>query len=257
MDRAHMASESDCFSKATVRTRSWVPEDDEVGGHQGRRSAHRTGRVHPDHRLAHGPEGGGQVELGHDHALEHVGGLADDHGVDVRPLHLASSRARLAASRTRPAMETSSRLARWWVCPTPMTAVRSAIMPSRQRPVRRQCADQVLLETRARGGVGQGRGRRSVHDPAGRLPDADQAGHHHPVGGQRAARGVDPDPVAEAQGVAQDQLLVGEGGVEFGHVDGRPAPSESPAASPAIRVEGEAVRSRAPREWVSIRWSIP
>ena len=27
MDRAHMASESDCFSKATVRTRSWVPEE--------------------------------------------------------------------------------------------------------------------------------------------------------------------------------------------------------------------------------------
>jgi hypothetical protein len=25
-DRAHMASESDCFSKATVRTRSWRPE---------------------------------------------------------------------------------------------------------------------------------------------------------------------------------------------------------------------------------------
>jgi hypothetical protein len=25
-DRAHMASDSDCFSKATVRTRSWRPE---------------------------------------------------------------------------------------------------------------------------------------------------------------------------------------------------------------------------------------
>ena len=25
-DSAHMASESDCFSKATVRTRSWMPD---------------------------------------------------------------------------------------------------------------------------------------------------------------------------------------------------------------------------------------
>ena len=35
---------------------------------------------------------------------------------------LASSSARSIASRSSPAMETSSRLARWWVWPTPITA---------------------------------------------------------------------------------------------------------------------------------------
>ena len=34
------------------------------------------------------PEGVGQVQLGHHHALEEVGRLADDDGVDVGPGHL-------------------------------------------------------------------------------------------------------------------------------------------------------------------------
>ena len=33
-----------------------------------------------------------------------------------------------------------------------------------------------------------------VHDPAGRLPDADEAGHHDAVGGQRTARRVHRSP---------------------------------------------------------------
>ena len=58
---------------------------DQVGGHQGGRPPHRAGGVHPEHGLAHRAEGRGQVQLGHHVALEHVRGLADDHGVDVRP----------------------------------------------------------------------------------------------------------------------------------------------------------------------------
>ena len=85
-DRAHMASESDCFSKATVEHPLVDARGDQVGGHQGRRPAHRPGGVHPEHGLAHRAQRRGQVELGHHDALEHVGGLADDHGVDVGPV---------------------------------------------------------------------------------------------------------------------------------------------------------------------------
>ena len=53
----------------------------------------------------------------------------------------------------------------------------------------------------------------------GRLADADQAGGHHRVAGQRAARRVDVDVVAEAERLAQDQLLVAERRVQLGHVD--------------------------------------
>ena len=101
----------------------------QVGGHDGRRPPHPARRVHPQHGLAHRPQGGGQVQLGHHDALEHVGGLADDHGVDVTPVHAGVLEGPPAASRTSPAIETSSRLAACLVWPTPITAQRSAITP--------------------------------------------------------------------------------------------------------------------------------
>ena len=58
---------------------------DQVGGDQGGGAADRAGGVHPQHRFADGAERVGEVQLGHHHALEEVGRLADDHGVDVRP----------------------------------------------------------------------------------------------------------------------------------------------------------------------------
>ena len=56
-------------------------------------------------------------------------------------------------------------------------------------------------------------------DGPGRLADADEAGRHHRVGRQRAARGVHGDAVAQTQGLGEDQLLVRVGGVQLGHVD--------------------------------------
>src|ERR1019366_5318427 len=58
----------------------------EMGGHDGRGPAHGPRRVDAQHGFAHGAEGRGEVELGHHDALEHVRGLADDHGVDVSPV---------------------------------------------------------------------------------------------------------------------------------------------------------------------------
>ena len=42
----------------------------------------------PEHGLAHGTEGIGEVELGLHDALEQVGGLAQHHGVDVGQGHV-------------------------------------------------------------------------------------------------------------------------------------------------------------------------
>jgi hypothetical protein len=87
-DSAHMASDSDCFSNATVSTRSWRPD--------AIRSL-ATIAVDPPtepavctrkHRLADRTERIGEEELRHITALEEVGGLADDNRVDVGPRHL-------------------------------------------------------------------------------------------------------------------------------------------------------------------------
>jgi hypothetical protein len=59
----------------------------------------------------------------------------------------------------------------------------------------------------------------AVEDPLGHLGDAGEAGHHHGVGGQGPARRVHHRRVAQADGVAQDQLLGAERGVELGDVD--------------------------------------
>ena len=66
-----------------VSTRSCTPGLDVRGGDDGGRAADRAGGVHPEQRLADGTERLGQVRLGHHHALEEVGRLADDDGVDV------------------------------------------------------------------------------------------------------------------------------------------------------------------------------
>ena len=56
---------------------------DQAGRDEPRGPAHRPGRVHPQQRLAGRAERVGQVQLGHHHALEQVGRLADHDGVDA------------------------------------------------------------------------------------------------------------------------------------------------------------------------------
>src|SRR4026208_872028 len=82
-ESAHMASDSDCFSNATVSTRSWIPPwTTPRAAAGGRARAPDTARgVDAEHGLPGGAERVGEVELGHHHALEHVGGLADHHRV--------------------------------------------------------------------------------------------------------------------------------------------------------------------------------
>ena len=56
----------------------------------------------------------------------------------------------------------------------------------------------------------------AVHDPLGHLADSGEAGHHHRVGGQRTPGGVHVAVVAEAERLAQDELLVAERRVQLG-----------------------------------------
>ena len=61
------------------------PGLDERRRHDRGRAADRAGGVHPQDRLARRAERVGHRQLRHHHALERVGGLAEDDRVDVRP----------------------------------------------------------------------------------------------------------------------------------------------------------------------------
>ena len=188
-----MASESLCFSKATVSTRSWMPDatrcDATIAVEPPTEPAVCTRNI----GLPTAPERRRQVELGHHDALEHVGRLADDHGVDVgepEPGVLERRQRRLAhqpGDRDVLPLGLGHRLAD----PDDRAALRH------QHTL--QDADEVLLQARARGGVGHGAVGLAGPDGPGRLADADEAGRHHRVGRQRAARGVERDAVAQAR----------------------------------------------------------
>src|SRR5258708_14455787 len=136
----------------------------------------------------------------------------------------ASSSARWAPSRTSPAMETSSRLVLYAVCPMPMIAQALPIGLSRRD------ADEVLLQARAGRGVAECPVRAAVVDPGSGLTEPDQAGGHHRIGRQRPARRVDPYLVGGVQRLAQDQFLVAELRVQFRHLDVPGSRLETPDA---------------------------
>ena len=179
-DRAHMASDSDCFSKATVSTRWWMPDVIRWAAtravepptepavwtrNMGLPTApsasarYSSGIITPSNMSGALPMTTAsmsvQVELG---VLEGpLGRLAHQPGDgDVVPLGLVLG---LAHADDCATLGHHSRL---------------------------QDADQVLLQARARGGVGHGPMRPRPSDPRGRLADADEAGRHERVGGQGA-----------------------------------------------------------------------
>src|SRR5215813_13629216 len=122
----------------------------------------------------------------------------------------ASASATSAASRTRPAIETSIRFDACLVWPTPITAQRSAIAALSGWTVGGSLEDahQVLLQARTRRRVGHRPAGTAIHHSPGRLADADQPRHHHRVARQGAAGRVDRRVAVELQRIAQDQLLV-------------------------------------------------
>ena len=145
----------------------------------------------------------------------------------------ASSSARLAASRTRPGMETSVRAFEYLVWPMPMTPggwpVMLGILPGCRRG---------SVGGLARGGVREHAVAALLGDLPGGLDDAHETGDHHRVGGERAARRVDLHAVAEAERVAHHDLLRRERRGELGDL----APGPSRARRPRPRAWSTATR---------------
>ena len=153
---------------------------------------------------------------------------------------------RLAAA-ARPSTR-RSRLARWCVWPMPSTAAAcsSSVPPSR----RRGSAAARARWWRARAPVCASPDHTRLAASPIRFSPAVNIG----LRGERSARRVDPDVVAQPERGAQDQLLVGERGVQLGDVDARrPTPRRRPP-----RCSTETVRSRAPMSAIgSMRCAMP
>ncbi len=118
-----------------------------------------------------------------------------------------SASARSMASRTRPFIETSWRLATYLVCPVPRTAASSG---SRHRYFPSRTATRFCCSAGPLVACASTRLRRAVEDVLGGEADALQAGREHRVGGQRATRRVDLRRRRQPDGLGEDQLLMGE-----------------------------------------------
>src|SRR5665213_261199 len=113
----------------------------------------------------------------------------------------ASSRASCAASRTRPAIDTSLRAVRCTVWPTPTTATRSPAITTAPSDLLRgassarlfalQDDDHVLLQRRPTTRVRDAAVGCAVRDAAGDLTDTREPSRHHRVRREGTARWVD------------------------------------------------------------------
>ena len=186
-DNAHMAFDSDCFSQAIVSTRLYLPDCTRLAA---------TTAVDPPTEPAVCTRISGLPVAPTASAMNSSGIMTPSKKSGALPTTTASMSSNVEpesasalsmASRTRPFIETSLRLATYLVCPVPSTAASSAChryFPFHDR-------DQILLQRRPAGGVRQHPLRGAVEDVPGRKADALQARREHRVGGQRAAGRVD------------------------------------------------------------------
>ena len=140
---------------------------DQLAGHDRGRAADRAGGVHPEQRLADRAQRVGQVQLGHHHALEEVGRLADDDGVDVGPGHLGVGEGprRPPRGRARPWRRRRGSPGAW-----SGRRRRRQLVPLPSSALPFQDAHEVLLEAGPRGGVGDASGGLAIHDPCATSP---------------------------------------------------------------------------------------
>ena len=224
---------------------------DELGRDDRRRTADRTSGVNAHHRLADRAERVREVQLGHRDALEHVGCLADHDRVDIRPRHArvfecfdggfaheAGHRHVLACGAVRG-------------LPDADDCVHDS-QPSVGLPecTTRFCCKHGPLDACARPALRFTRG-----DAARDLADADEAGAHHRVRGERTAGRVDVGLAVEAERIGEDQLLVAELGVQLDDVER--ALVDPRRACRERRSTRNGVRSRTPRPCASMRCSMP
>ena len=246
-----MASDSDCFSKATVSTRSWTPAATSWLAHDGGRAAHRAGGVHPEQRLADRAERVGQEQLRHHHALEEVGGLADDDGVDVRPGHLGVGE--------RPVGGLAHEAGHRHVAPGGrVLGLADADDGDSVVPISSPFQDTATRFCCRHGPLVAWATPRSASPAMIRLAASPMRMRPAAIIGLAASAppdGLTRDVVAEAERLAEDQLLVGERGVQLGDVDHRSATPAFSAADASPTATGEV--AEAERRSGSMRWSMP
>src|ERR1017187_45819 len=243
IDSAHMALDSDCFSNATASTLRWTPAWTRLVATLPVAPPTEPAVCTRSSGLPVAPSASDRYSSGIITPSNRSGAFPTTTASMSARVLPESASARSTASRQRPAIDTSARRDRWRVWPTPRTAARCfiTVLPS----LGLQHADKVLLQGRTAGGVAQGSVRAAGHDLACGRPDAGQAGREHRVAAQRAAGGVDPDAATQAQRAAEQDLLMGEGCVQFGDLDTRG--SCRPPGGSGRRRRGQVARSQRSR----------
>ena len=234
-ESAHIALDSDCFSNATVSTRSCTPDWTSDAATIAVEPPTEPAVCTRSSGLPDGAERLGEVELGHHHALEQVGRLADDDGVDVVERHVRRRRAR---GRWPRGTGRPSRRPRAWRGGGSgrRRSRRRAAWPS-VASLRAQRADEVLLQRRALTSRARAPCRRS---PAQIRLAASPMRIRPPVNiglpASAPPEGLIATSSAQAELGAQDQLLVAERRVQLGDLD--PVEVRRPAAARRPRGSG-------------------
>src|SRR6201992_1422271 len=221
MLNAHMAFDSDCFSHAIASTRRYLPDCTRLAA---------TTPVDPPTEPAVCTRISGLPVAPTASAMNSSGIMTPSKKSGALPTTTASissivdpesANALSMASRTRPFIETSWRLATYFVWPVPSTAAsppraggapRSAILFPFQH------GDEILLQHRTAGRVRQHPSRGAVENVLCRKADPLQPGREHRVGGKCAARRVDLRRRRQPDGLGQDELLMAERRVDLGHL---------------------------------------
>src|SRR5438874_463320 len=198
IDSAHMALLSDCFSKATVSTRLCTPPLTRPAATRAVEPPTLPAVCTRIMGLPVAPRASARYSSGITTPSNMSGALPITTASTSFQPTLASSRARMAASRHRPAMETSARLASCLVWPTPVMATLSAttsLLPGRRpgsaagpgRTLRGRRVGEVSHAERMRldAMVDAADPRRPVGDLAGPVPGGEDHGRRT-VGDRRA-----------------------------------------------------------------------
>src|SRR3954454_8179152 len=209
IESAHIAFDSDCFSKATVSTRSCTPACTREAATMAVEPPTEPAVCTRSSGLPAAPSASARYSSGIMTPSKRSGALPTTTASMSSKVRPASSRARSTASRRRPAIETSSRLARWWVWPTPMTAA-GILAISAVSLLGVEDAHEVLLQHRPGRRVRERLVGPAGPDAGGGLADPVYPRGEHRVGGERPARRVDRHVAGEAERPAPDELLVEE-----------------------------------------------
>ena len=229
--RPHCALPSDCFSHATASTRSCDRASTRSAATMAVEPPTLTGGVHAEHRLAVGAERVGEVQLGLHHAFERCRAPCRSRPRRCRPTSARRRRARGSRPRARGRRSTRRRGA--FVCLVwPMPTTRRAGRPCSRSPSRTQTRFCCRHGRRSRARAPRSR-------PCSMIWRAASTMRTRPVAMTGLAASGPPDgftstSVAEAERLAQDQLL----GRERAPTARRPRPGPSPTPAPSRRQRG-------------------